>query len=213
VKTVILAGGLGTRLEEETGRLPKPMVEVGGHPLLWHIMKHFSHHGLREFYVALGYKGDVVKRYFLHYHALSGDFTIDVANGAVRAHGSASDDWRVHLMDTGQSTNTGGRVLRLREHVGGEAFMLTYGDGVSDVDLHKVIAFHKRHGRIATLTAVRPPARFGSIGNFSTLRRRSPRPWPWPHDIICQTRTLAPPRADATEHMSGLLAGRANRPG
>jgi glucose-1-phosphate cytidylyltransferase len=163
MKTVILAGGLGTRIEEETGRLPKPMVEIGGRPILWHIMKHFAHHDFREFYIALGYKGDVVKNYFLNYHALSGDFTIDLAYGRMTPCGPSTEDWRVHLVDTGESTNTGGRVLRLREKLGREPFLLTYGDGVSDVDLRSVVEFHRRHGKIATITAVRPPARFGAI--------------------------------------------------
>ena len=163
MKTVILAGGLGTRLEEETGRLPKPMVEIGGRPILWHIMKHFAHHDFREFYIALGYKGDVVKNYFLNYHSLSGDFTIDLAHGRMTPSGSSTEDWRVHLVDTGESTNTAGRILRLREKLWREPFLLTYGDGVSDVDLPSVVEFHRRHGKIATLTAVRPPARFGAI--------------------------------------------------
>jgi len=163
MKTVILAGGLGTRLEEETARLPKPMLEIGGRPILWHIMKHFAHHDLREFYIALGYKGDSIKHYFLNYHSLNADFAINLADGTVTPQSPSSDDWRVHLIDTGESTNTGGRVRRLREKVGRETFFLTYGDGVCDVDLGRVVEFHRHHGKIATLTAVRPPARFGEV--------------------------------------------------
>jgi glucose-1-phosphate cytidylyltransferase len=161
VKVVILAGGLGSRLAEETELKPKPMVEIGGRPILWHIMKHYAHYGFREFYIALGYKGDVIKRYFLEYRALDGDLT--VGPGGVTVHGEAKEGWTVHLIDTGLQTNTGGRIRRLREHLGSEPFLATYGDGVSDVDLQALVGFHRRTGAVATLTAVRPPARFGGI--------------------------------------------------
>jgi len=163
VKVVILAGGLGTRLAEETVVRPKPMVEIGGHPILWHIMKHYAHHGFKEFFLALGYRGDFIKRYFIDYHALDGSMTVDLSCGKVEKHGGATDDWVVHLADTGQETNTGGRLRRLREGLGDETFMLTYGDGVCDVNLRDLLAFHRAHGRVATVTAVRPPARFGGI--------------------------------------------------
>ncbi len=164
MKTVILAGGLGTRLSEETGLRPKPMVEIGGKPILWHIMQIYAHHGFREFLVALGHKGEVVKDYFLRVHALNADLTVDLATGGVKVHGEARENWRVHLHDTGASSQTGGRLRRLRIHLEGEeAFFMTYGDGVGDVDLRALLAFHKAHGKLATVTAVRPPARFGGL--------------------------------------------------
>jgi len=163
MKVVILAGGLGTRLAEETEIRPKPMVEIGGHPILWHIMKHYAHHGFSEFYLALGYKGEVIKRYFLDYSTLSGDLKVGLRSGKVDVRGGDAEDWTVHLVDTGSATLTGGRVKRLREHVGATTFMVTYGDGVGDVDLADLLRFHRAHGKLATLTAVRPPARFGGL--------------------------------------------------
>ena len=163
VKVVVLAGGLGTRLSEETELRPKPMVAIGGRPILWHIMKSYAEHHFNEFYVALGYKGDVIKRYFLDYHGLSRSVTIDVATGQATFHESEVDEWLVHLIDTGQATQTGGRVKRLQPWLEDGTFMLTYGDGVSDVDMTELLRFHRQHGKIATLTAVRPPARFGAL--------------------------------------------------
>jgi glucose-1-phosphate cytidylyltransferase len=163
MKVVILAGGFGTRLTEETETKPKPMVEVGGHPILWHILKHYAHHGHHEFFIALGYKGTVIKRYFRDYYSLGGDMTVDVKSGEVAHHERESDDWRVNLIDTGTDVMTGGRVKRLQKFLGKEPFLLTYGDGVCDVDLAELVRFHKSHGRIATVTAVRPPARFGGL--------------------------------------------------
>jgi glucose-1-phosphate cytidylyltransferase len=164
VKVVILAGGLGTRLSEETEVKPKPMVEIGQRPILWHIMKHYAHYGFKDFHIALGYRGEVIKRYFLDYHAISGDLTVDLHTGGVDVHeGSDCVDWTVHLVDTGQLTHTGGRVKRLEKQLRDETFMVTYGDGVSDVDLSALLRFHRAQGRLATLTAVRPPARFGGI--------------------------------------------------
>jgi glucose-1-phosphate cytidylyltransferase len=163
MKVVILAGGLGTRLAEETEVRPKPMVEVGGRPILWHILKHYGHYGFKEFCLALGYKGEEIKRYFLDYYALSGDLTVGLADGAVRYHRRETEDWVVHLLDTGVGTNTGGRVRRLQPLLGGETFMLTYGDGVSDVDLRALLEFHRLHGLAATVTAVRPASRFGGL--------------------------------------------------
>jgi glucose-1-phosphate cytidylyltransferase len=163
MKTVILAGGLGTRLAEETESRPKPMVEIGGRPILWHILKLYSQHGLREFFIALGYRGEVVKRFFMEYTGLLGSLSIDLARGKVARHEEACEDWVVHLMDTGLATNTGGRLKRLQSWLQDDTFMLTYGDGLADVDLAGLLAFHRAHGRIATVTAVRPPARFGGL--------------------------------------------------
>lgn len=163
MKVVILAGGLGTRLAEETEITPKPMVEVGGRPVLWHIMQSYAHYGFKEFFIALGYKGEVIKRYFLDYYSLNGDMTINLAGGRLQNHEREAEDWVVHLIDTGQETQTGGRVKRLESWLKDDTFMVTYGDGVCNVDLCKVLKFHRAHGRIATVTAVRPPARFGGL--------------------------------------------------
>lgn len=163
VKVVLLAGGLGTRLAEETDIKPKPMVEIGGKPILWHIMKHYGHYGCTDFIVALGYKGDVIKRYFLDYRALAGSMTVHLADGQVKMHAEECEDWLVHLVDTGIETQTGGRVKRVAPWLNGERFMLTYGDGVSPVDIDDLLAFHRKQGKIATVTAVRPPSRFGGL--------------------------------------------------
>jgi glucose-1-phosphate cytidylyltransferase len=163
MKVVILAGGLGTRLSEETEIKPKPMVEVGGQPILWHIIKHYAHFGFKEFCIALGYRGEVIKRFFMDYHSLNGNISIDLASGKVDMRERECEDWLVHLENTGQDTNTGGRVKRLESHLHDGTFMITYGDGVCDVNLHDLLAFHRAHGRIATITAVRPPARFGGL--------------------------------------------------
>jgi glucose-1-phosphate cytidylyltransferase len=159
----ILAGGLGSRLQEETSVRPKPLVEIGGRPILWHILNIYLAHGFDEFAIALGYKGDAIKEYFLNYHARENDLTVDLSSGASRVHGGKRLDGRVHLIDTGDRTQTGGRVKRLAPHLGTGTFMLTYGDGVADVDVKKLVAFHKAHGKLATVTAVRPPSRFGSF--------------------------------------------------
>jgi glucose-1-phosphate cytidylyltransferase len=163
VKVVILAGGQGTRLAEETELRPKPMVEIGGRPILWHIMKHYAACGFTEFVVALGYRGEDIKRFFLDYLALNGDLTVRVREEQVTRSTTEVDDWTVHLVDTGQETNTGGRVGRLRSWLGDEPFMLTYGDGVSNVDLQALLDTHKKSGMQATLTAVRPSSRFGGL--------------------------------------------------
>ena len=164
MKTVILCGGLGTRLSEETQLKPKPMVEIGERPILWHIMKIYERHGFNDFVLALGYKGEVIKDYFLHYHARLSDLTVDLRTGTVDYSNPTAEDWRVTLVDTGANTMTGGRLLRLanllRPH---GTFMVTYGDGVSDIDVTQLLAFHRSHGRLATLTAVRPPVRFGDV--------------------------------------------------
>jgi glucose-1-phosphate cytidylyltransferase len=162
MKTLILAGGFGSRLSEETVGKPKPMVEIGSEPILWHILKHYRHHGFHEFVVALGYKGEVIKQYFAQYAALSGNLHVDLARGAVERDGAEHDDWLVHLLDTGLRTATGGRMRRVA-HLLDDTFMMTFGDGVANVDLDALVTFHRRHGKLATLTAVRPPARFGSV--------------------------------------------------
>ena len=163
MKVGILAGGLGTRLAEETEVKPKPMVEIGGRPILWHILKSYAACGFKEFYIALGYKGELIKRFFLDYANLNGSLTLQIANGQLQKHASPCDDWTVHLMDTGAETQTGGRLKRLESHLGGGTFMLTYGDGVSSVNLQELLRFHRAQGKIATVTAVRPPARFGGL--------------------------------------------------
>ena len=160
---VILCGGLGTRLSEETQVRPKPMVEIGGRPILWHIMKLYERHGINDFILALGYKGGIIKDYFLNYHASLSDLTVCLKNGQVEYSNPTAEDWKVGLIDTGATTMTGGRLLRLKQHLQSSTFMLTYGDGVSSVDITKLISFHKSHGRIATVTAVRPSARFGGM--------------------------------------------------
>lgn len=163
MKVAILAGGLGTRLSEETTVKPKPMVEIGGKPMLWHIMKIYAAYGFKEFVVALGYKGELIKDYFLNYRHLSRSLSVNLESGEVTIHDGNSDDWVIHLLDTGSETQTGGRVKRLAEFIGDEPFMLTYGDGVSNVNIPELLKFHKAQGRKVTLTAVRPPARFGQM--------------------------------------------------
>ncbi|MBN1221238.1 MAG: glucose-1-phosphate cytidylyltransferase [Anaerolineae bacterium] len=178
MKVVILAGGFGTRLAEETEVIPKPMVEIGGWPILWHIMKHYAHYGFEEFFIALGYKGEVIKRYFLDYYSLNSNMSINLANGEVQVHHGQREDWIVHLIDTGLTTMTGGRIRHLQSYLQDETFMVTYGDGVCNLNLQELLEFHKSHGRIATVTAVRPPARFGGLvfdGNLVTNFTEKPQ--------------------------------------
>jgi glucose-1-phosphate cytidylyltransferase len=164
MKVVLLAGGLGTRLAEETGVRPKPMVEIGEHPILWHIMKTYAAHGFEDFLIALGYKGEFIKQYFLNFYASYRDLTINLGNGAVEYDSSPRINWRIQMTDTGAGTMTGGRLRRLESLLrSGGTFMLTYGDGVCDIDIPKLLEFHQKHGRVATVTAVRPPARFGTM--------------------------------------------------
>ncbi len=164
MKAVILAGGLGSRLSEETVARPKPMVEIGGKPILWHIMNIFAAHGVDEFIVALGYRAEVIKEYFLSFYALNNNISVDLATGQTTIHEGSHPRWKVHLVDTGLHTQTGGRLRRVQPWLGTDrTFMMTYGDGVADVDIAGLIAFHERHGRFATVTTVRPPARFGAI--------------------------------------------------
>ena len=163
MKVIILAGGFGTRLSEYTESIPKPMVTIGGRPILWHIMRTYAYYGHTDFYVALGYKPEVIKDYFLNYKSLNSDFTVDLSTGAITPHHADDTEWRVTLVNTGLNSMTGGRVKRLQKFIGNEAFMLTYGDGVSDVDLNQLLKFHKSHGKLVTVTAVHPGARFGEL--------------------------------------------------
>jgi len=164
MKAVVLAGGLGTRLSEETAVRPKPMVEIGGKPILWHILKMYSHHGINEFVICCGYKGYMIKEYFANYFLHTSDVTFDMASNRMEVHHKRAEPWKVTLVDTGDSSMTGGRLLRVADYVRGEeAFCLTYGDGVSDIDISASIAFHRQHGKAATLTATYPPGRFGAL--------------------------------------------------
>lgn len=164
MKAVILAGGLGSRLSEETATRPKPMVEIGGKPILWHIMKIYAAHGIEEFVICLGYKGYLIKEYFANYYLHTCDVSFDLSNGAMEVHRSTTEPWRVTLVDTGEQTMTGGRLSRVLPYVGDEDFCFTYGDGVGDVDIASSIAFHRKQGAVATVTAVQPPGRFGALG-------------------------------------------------
>lgn len=163
MKAVILAGGLGTRLSEETGVRPKPMVEIGERPILWHVMKIYSAHGINDFVICCGYKGHLIKEYFSNYWLRMSDVTFDFASNQVATHHQGMEPWRVTLVDTGDTSMTGGRVRRVKDHIGDETFCLTYGDGVSDIDITASIAFHRSHGKKATMTAVQPPGRFGAF--------------------------------------------------
>ncbi|MGO9688679.1 MAG: glucose-1-phosphate cytidylyltransferase [Syntrophobacteraceae bacterium] len=163
MKVGILAGGLGTRLSEETVVKPKPMVEIGGKPLLWHIMRSFADYGFTEFVIALGYKGELIKDYFINYRKRTCNLTVRLSTGDLMVHNGHSEDWTIHLLDTGVKTQTGGRVKRISQYIGREPFLLTYGDGVSNVNMNKLVEFHRSQAKIATVTAVRPPARFGDL--------------------------------------------------
>jgi len=163
VKVGILAGGKGSRLAEETVVKPKPMVEIGSHPIIWHIMKTYAHYGFKDFVIALGYKGEVLKKYMVDHLSLDGNITVDFRTGRVKKQKENGVDWTVDLVDTGTNTMTGGRIKRLEPFMNNETFMLTWGDGVSDINLKDLLDFHKSHGKLATLTAVRPPARYGHI--------------------------------------------------
>jgi glucose-1-phosphate cytidylyltransferase len=163
MKVILLAGGFGTRLAEYTDVIPKPMVPIGGKPILWHIMKTYAHYGHKDFYIALGYKAELIKEYFLNYRALNADFMVDLASGNVTPFQVDPVDWRVTLVNTGDASMTGGRVKRMRSFIGNETFALTYGDGVADIDLGGLLAFHRSHGKMVTVSAVRPSARFGEL--------------------------------------------------
>lgn len=163
MKVAILAGGYGTRLSEETANKPKPMVEIGDYPILWHIMKSYSFHDYKDFVIALGYKGEVIKDFFVNYLYRKHSLTVELKKGMVNIQNNDTEDWTIQLLDTGLNTQTGGRVKSVSEAIGHETFMLTYGDGVSNIDLADLLKFHKNHGKLATITAVRPPARFGEM--------------------------------------------------
>lgn len=163
MKVVLLAGGLGTRLAELTETIPKPMVPIGGHPIIWHIMKIFAHHGADDFVVACGYKGEVIKKYFHDFRVAHSDYAIHLASGEADTLRTNAPDWHVSLIDTGLHTMTGGRILRLRDYLESGTFMVTYGDGVGNIPINELLEFHRGHGRLATVTAVRPPARFGGL--------------------------------------------------
>jgi len=165
MKAVILAGGLGTRFSEETVLRPKPMIEIGGKPILWHIMKIYAAYNVTEFVIALGYKAEIIKEYFLNFYAFNNDISIDLSNGKTTIHDGKQPNWKIHLVDTGMHTQTGGRLKRLKKWLAdGETFLFTYGDGVADLDIEATIKFHQSHGKLATVTTVRSPARFGRIG-------------------------------------------------
>ena len=163
MKVVLLAGGYGTRIAEETDLKPKPMVEIGGKPILWHIMKIYSHYGFNEFVILLGYKGYYIKEYFANYFLHQSDVTIDLQTNSVEVHNNTSEPWKVTLVDTGLDTMTGGRIKRAQKYIGDESFLLTYGDGVSDIDIAKTVAFHQKHGKALTMSAIQPEARFGNL--------------------------------------------------
>ena len=170
MKIVLLAGGLGTRISEETDLLPKPMVEIGGKPILWHIMKIYSKFGFNEFVVLLGYKGYIIKEYFANYFLHQSDVTIDMKNGGVEIHNNSSESWKITLLDTGLNSMTGGRIKRAKAFIGDEPFMLTYGDGVSDINIEALLDFHKSHGKAITMTSALPDARFGALEILSDSR-------------------------------------------
>ena len=163
MKVIILAGGFGTRLSEYTNLIPKPMVTIGGKPILWHIMNTYAHFGHNDFYIALGYKSELIKDYFLNYRALNADFTVDLESGDITHHQLESNNWKVTLVNTGVDSMTGGRVKRMQSYIGNEPFLLTYGDGVADINLEELLSFHNDHGKMVTVSAVRPAARFGEL--------------------------------------------------
>jgi glucose-1-phosphate cytidylyltransferase len=171
MKVVILAGGFGTRLSEVTGFKPKPMVEIGGHPILWHIMNIYAAYGYNDFVLALGFKAQVIKEYFLNYHAVNSDFSIDLSNGQFKSYGGQHKDWKVTLVDTGLETMTGGRIKRLKDHLKDEPFLLTYGDGVSDINIKDLVQFHQEHGKMITISGVHPKAHYGELDLENNLVR------------------------------------------
>lgn len=178
MKTLILAGGMGTRLAEETEFKPKPMVEVGHRPILWHILKSYAHHGFNDFVIALGYKGEHIKRYITEFAELGSDLSVDVHSGAIQRHETDRDEWKVDLIDTGLHSETAGRMMRARPHLGDSTFMMTYGDGVADLDLQELLDCHRSHGKLATVTAVHPTARFGQLdfdGDLVSSFREKPQ--------------------------------------
>ncbi len=195
MKTLILAGGMGTRLGEETKLLPKPMVEIGGYPILWHIMKIYSYYGFNDFIILTGYKGHVIKDYFLNYYNRYSDMTIDMANNDVQVHKMRSEPWTVTLLYTGTDTMTAGRIQKARKYIGDESFMLTYGDGVSDVNLEKLVDSHIKSGKLVTLTAVQPEGRFGALeiqedGTIIQFQEKPSDAWINGGFFVCENKAL-----------------------
>jgi glucose-1-phosphate cytidylyltransferase len=177
MKAVILAGGLGTRISEESHLKPKPMIEIGGKPILWHIMKIYSHHGINDFIICLGYKGYTIKEYFANYFLHTSDVTFDMTSNRMEVHARHAEPWRVTLVDTGMETLTGGRLGRVRSYVGSETFCFTYGDGLTDLDIGAAVSFHRQHGKKATVTAIQPPGRYGALGlDGATVRNFQEKP-------------------------------------
>lgn len=204
MKVLILAGGFGTRLSEETAIVPKPMVEVGGRPILWHIMKAYSHYGFNDFVVLLGYKGYCIKEFFANYFLHQSDITIDLGTGEISVHKNASEPWKVTLLDTGLQTMTGGRIKKAADVVGDESFLLTYGDGVCDVDIAKLVAYHRYHGKMITMTSVQPEGRFGAIeitaSNLVSHFREKPKgdgAWVNGGYFVCQPEVMNYIQGDA----------------
>jgi glucose-1-phosphate cytidylyltransferase len=197
MKVLILAGGFGTRLSEETDVKPKPMVEVGGKPILWHIMKTYSHYGINEFVILLGYKGYYIKEYFSNYFLHQSDVTIDMSNGDMEVHNNSSEPWKVTLLDTGLNAMTGARIKKAKDHIGNETFMLTYGDGVADIDVQETLEFHKQHGKLMTMTSAQPEGRFGALNvsenNQVSVFKEKPKgdgSWVNAGYFVCQPEVL-----------------------
>lgn len=206
MKVVILAGGLGTRLSEETKLVPKPMVEIGGKPILWHIMKSYSYYGFNDFIILTGYKSHVIKDYFVHYYQQYSDITVDMANNSVEIHRIKTEPWKVTMLYTGQNTMTGSRIKKAQEYIGNEAFLLTYGDGVSDVDINKLVDCHKSSGKYLTLTAVKPSGKFGAldISQDGTIKNFAEKPqgdgnWINGGFMVCQPEVFDYIKADCND--------------
>ena len=204
MKVLLLAGGFGTRLSEETDLKPKPMIGIGGHPILWHIMKMYSHYGFNDFIILLGYKGYFIKEYFANYYLHQSDVTFDMSNGKMEVHNNSSEPWKVTLLDTGLNSMTGGRVKRAKEHIKNEPFMLTYGDGVSDVSINKLVEFHKANNTKATITAIQPAGRFGALDiNSNTVSNFVEKPagdgsWINGGFMVCEPEVLDLIDSDST---------------
>ena len=204
MKVLLLAGGFGTRLSEETDLKPKPMIGIGGHPILWHIMKMYSHYGFNDFIILLGYKGYYIKEYFANYYLHQSDVTFDMSNGKMEVHNNSSEPWKVTLLDTGLNSMTGGRVKRAKEHIKNEPFMLTYGDGVSDVSINKLVEFHKANNTKATMTAIQPAGRFGALDiNSNTVSNFVEKPagdgsWINGGFMVCEPEVLDLIDSDST---------------
>lgn len=211
MKVVILAGGLGTRLAEETDRMPKPMVEIGGRPIIWHIMRNYAKHGLHEFIICLGYKGHMIKQYFINYLNAHSDFTLDLATGELANLGKPTEDWKITFIDTGEKTQTGGRLKAIGKYLPkGDPFCLTYGDGVGDVDITASIEFHQKHGKLATVTAVTPPGRFGVLDiNDETVKGFQEKPTEPRYRINAGFFILQP---DVLEYIDGPQTSWENNP-